>query len=253
MSEPVKTAPFSTEYKGPVRDYIRSNTMVTPPGDKAKLDFGLGGLNKAFRTISFNSPLVGAGITGLGLGALGYYAGPYLAHMVQRAASPKFGKGGNSAPRINVSQARQDWAVGLGGAGLLAVILANISLNAPGYGLFKYPALRKKSSGNVWNDMTLGQGMQLIQNTPNLSDEARTQSMILLDSFNQPPSTRITGNDLVGQAIATGQSAAVGAGIGYMTAKLLGLNNPSSTAILGAVSNVLGPRAALIGSTVFGH
>ena len=249
-------------YSRPVNDYIDHNMRADHGSSRGFLDVGLGGLNRAFRAASFGSPIVGAALTAAGLGALGYAAGPWLTKGLRRVMSPRLRRLGMDDgedtdamfedPEVK-QEARKRWGIALGGMAALATLGLNLAPNAPWYGLKRYAPLRKTESGSSWNSMTIGEGMQLLQDTPNLSAEAKTQSMQLLGSFNKPLNTPITGGDVVGQAIATGRSAACGAAIGYLTANLLGLPNPSSTAILGAVANTLGPYPALVGSMVFGQ
>jgi len=245
---------------GPLRDYAKA--ALPEKKTKGWLNFGLGGLNKAFRYATgggttegagiAGAPLIGVGLVGLGLGALGYHTGPWLERKIRRMVSPKFG--GDEDDDYETEEDREDarkfWMYGLGGAGALLTAALNADNTKPWYGFKHYPAMTKRA--NAWNDITLGQGMEMLSEA-HMDPTVKAQSMLLLHSFNAPPATPITGNDLVGQAIATGQSAAAGMAVGYLTASVLGLPNPKSTAILGAVANVLGPKSALASSVVFGH
>ena len=253
------------------RDYAKQAFPDKPR--RGWLDFNLGGLTKAFRYATGGStedkkgipgaPLIGVGLTGLGLGALGYYAGPWIERVLRRTLSPKFGgKESDEDDDFNHPEseehARKFWMWGIGGNGALIAAGLNLNSDRPWYGFKHYSPMYKASSAipkkaDAWNSMTLAESMRMIHDNPGLTPEMRMQAMQLLGSFDAPPSTTINGGDLVGQAIATGQSAASGMAVGYLTASLLGLPNPKSTAILGAVANTLGPSAALTASMVFGH
>lgn len=254
----------------PYRDYAQ--TALPPKPTKGWLDFNLGPLTKAFRYASGGStedgkgiagaPIIGTGLVGLGLGALGYHVGPWLDRIMRRVVSPKFRGQADDEDDYEdpetIRDSRRFWAGLLGGGGALLTAGLNFNTKRPWYG-FKYyspmykPASALPKKAAAWDDMTIGQGMQLLHENNSLSPEMKLQSMQLLNSFNAPPNTPINGGTLVGQAIATGQSAMAGAAVGYLTASVLGLPNPTSTAILGAVANTLGPSSALAASMVFGH
>ena len=257
----------------PLKNYAQTATTKAQPSS-GWLNQNLGGLNKGFRTITANSPIAGVGLTGLGLGALGYYAAPWLDRKMKRLFSPAMG--GQQAQEEDdeydyrspeeIADSRKFWMWGLGGTGALLAAAMNYDASKPWYGFKSYTPMTTTPStttptppsnnqmtttarpatggmqhtASAWNDMTLGQGMTLLEQNHDLTPEMRMQSMMLLNSFNAPPSATVTGNDLVGQAIATGQSAATGLAVGYITARALGLPNPKSTAILGAVTNTLG-------------
>lgn len=219
-------------------------------------NFNLGELNKALRTVSLGSPVVQSLLLGGGLGLAGYYGGPWLTKQLVRLTSPRFA---NRIDELDQYTTKEDlaeqrkmwgWLGVLGGTALGLGV--HFSPNAPGYGLLQFAPMQKTTSAG-WDAIPLYQGLQLINDNPGLSPEMKLQASTLLTSFNAPPTATVTGNDLVGQAIATGQSAVTGLAVGYLTAHALGLPNPSSTAILGAVANTLGPKSALIASTVFGR
>lgn len=220
------------------------------------LNFNLRGLNEAVRTASLDSPLGTAALFGTGLALAGYHAGPWLTKKFVRLVSPQFSRHMDNYEQYltpeDIAEQRKTWGWAGGILGAMATLGYHFSPNAPGYGLLKYPSLSKNESAE-WNSLPIGQCMKMIEDNHALSPTMKMQSMSLLNSFNAPSTTQITGGNLVGQAIATGQSAAAGMAVGYLTASLLGLPNPSSTAILGAVANTLGPKYALLGSTVFGH
>lgn len=220
------------------------------------LNFNFGKLNKALRNVSLGSPVVQSLLLGGGLGLAGYYGGPWLTKKLVRLTSPKFADRIDDLDRYttkeDIAEQRKMWGW-LGALGGTALGLGiHFSPNAPGYGLLQFAPMHKTTSA-TWDSIPIYQGLQLINDDPALSPEMKLQASTLLTSFNAPPTAMVTGSDLVGQAIATGQSAATGMAIGYLTANILGLPNPKSTAILGAVANTLGPGAALVASTVFGH
>lgn len=220
-----------------------------PARTKGWMPNTLSWLTKGWRGVSLGSPLVGA----LEMGALGWWLGKKYGHTIPRLLSPRSFRG--VAPDEYDHAARREmgntaaWTLGI--LAPLAVLAANYQPNAPGKGLLTYSPMSK--DGSAFGSLTLDDGRALIMGNSELTDTQKMLSMNLLNTFNAPPSATITGADLVGQAIATGQSAATGMAIGYLTANILGLPNPKSTAILGAVANTLGPRAALIGSTIFGQ
>lgn len=220
------------------------------------LNFNFGKLNKAFRALTLGSPIVGTLVTGAGLGLAGYHAGPWLTKKLVRLTSPQFADRIEDLDKYTTAEDRAEqrkmwgWLGALGGLALGAGI--HYAPGAPWYGFKEYAPMHHTAS-NSWDSVPIYQGLQMINDNPALSPEMKLQASTLLTSFNAPPTATVTGSDLVGQAIATGQSAATGMAIGYLTANILGLPNPKSTAILGAVANTLGPGAALIASTVFGH
>jgi len=116
------------------------------------------------------------------------------------------------------------------------------------------PGVTKVSSmPDLGGALPLDQCKDLINHNPMLEPYVKGQALALLDSFNAPPTQPINGGNLIGQAIATGQSAATGLAVGWLTAKALGLPNPKSTAILGAVANTLGPWSAVATSLALGR
>ena len=86
----------------------------------------------------------------------------------------------------------------------------------------------------------------MIIHNHDLAPEMKENALSLLGSIDTTGNDTITGGQLVGQAIATGKSAAAGAAVGFLTAKALGLPTPRSAAIVGAVSNTLGPGLGLL-------
>lgn len=208
-------------------------------------------LTKGVRIASLGSPLIGAAE----LGALGWWLGNKYGHKIQRLVSPKsFSGDPDLDPEYDTPEERKDrnkaWGWGLGGLGALAFLAANYRPNEPGNGLLVYNPMTKEASLPA---LTLDDSRAMIMSNPGLDPAQRAMSMGLLNTFNAPPTTPITGTDLVGQAIDTGMSAAFGAAVGYLTANALGLPNPRSTAILGAVTNTMGVRPALALSAIFGR
>lgn len=220
-------------------------------------DKTLEGPAKLWRTVTFNSPLVGAAILG-GTTAL---AGWHLSPWIDRIISPKFSEDDQQASddqqswEYMSSEERRDKrktnAIWGGLLGTMAALAPVVTTKKPYLGLLSYGPMHKNN--NMWGAIPIGAGMDMINNNHELSDAAKLSSLALLGSFNAPPTATVTGNDLIGQAIGTGISAAKGAAVGFMTAKALGLSNPGSTAILGAVTNTLGLGPALAGSLIFGH
>lgn len=212
-------------------------------------------LVKGFRRVTFNSPIAGALATAALTGLAGYHAGP----MIDRILSPRFGQMSDYYDDEYTRQRRRKaWAWAAAALGGLAFLSSQFSTKRPGYGLLQYHPMGdgiplQKTGSGPYDSLTLDQCSDLIMSNPNLTPTMRMNAMSLLNSFNAPPSTPVSGGSLVGQAIGTGLSAASGAAVGYLTASVLGLPNPSSTAILGAVQNTLGTPAALMASTVFGH
>jgi hypothetical protein len=212
----------------------------------------LGWLTKGLRIASLGSPLVGAAE----VGALGWWLGNKYGHKIQRLVSPKSFKGDPDVdPDYDTPEERKErnsvWGWGLGGLGALAFLAANYRTNAWDKGMLTYSPMSKESSG--WDSLTLEDSKALIMSNPDLNYDQRMMSLSLLNTFNSSPTTPINGPTLVGQAIDTGLSAATGAAVGYLTANALGLPNPRSTAILGAVTNTLGVRPALTLSAIFGN
>lgn len=232
-----------------------ANIRLAPPPSKDGFltNTTLEGPTNFWRTITLNSPLIGAALLAGG-GAL---AGWHLTPVIDRVISPSFSDENNSGSEWDYMSDRERrekrktnaiWGGLLGGMAALAPV---VSPDAPYWGLWKYGPMHKQTS--MWNSIPIGAGIDMINNNKELSDAAKLNSLALLSSFNAPPTATVTGNDLVGQAIGTGISAAEGAAVGFLTAKVLGLSNPSSTAILGAVTNTLGVGPALAGSLIFGH
>ena len=240
-----------------------------PKQNPGYLNFTLRPVTKAWRTATFNSPLVGAAVLGGGLGLLGYHYAPKLSKFVNRITSPLFGGGQqeeDDQDDMPWSKAdRRSFGLTLGGLGALGVLAGAFSTSSPGFGLLQYNPMSKTSSSNyitknplyktanVLDSISLKDAADLIKSDPNLGLGTKLDSLALLNSFSTPPTTQITGGDIVGQAIATGKDAMVGGALGFVTAKALGLRNPSSTAILGAVANTLGIMPALGTSLIFGH
>lgn len=236
--------------------------LAPPPYTKGFLgDATLRKPAKLWRGLTLGSPLVGAALIGGGLAAAGWYGAPWI----QRVLAPKFGidpdeYGWEDQSVAEQRAARKNSAWLLGGLGALAALAPYASWDAPGFGMLKYapmgtpakaPMQKRESLG--WSSLPINGAMNMILNNQEMSDRTKMNSLALLASFNAPPTTQITGNDLIGQAVGTGLSAATGAAVGFVTAKALGLPNPSSTAILGAVANTLGPVPALAGSLLLGH
>ena len=209
-------------------------------------------LTKGFRAISLGSPLVGAAE----IGALGWWLGNKYGHKIQRLVSPKSFTGNPELdPDFDTEEERKDrnnvWGWGLGILGPLAFLAANYHPGAWDKGMLTYHPMTKNAS--AFNSLSLDDSRAMIMSNPGLTDTQKMMSMGLLNTFNAQPAMPITGSTLVGQAIDTGISAATGAAVGYLTANALGLPNPRSTAILGAVTNTLGVRPALALSAIFGN
>ena len=204
-----------------------------------------------FRKATFNKPWVGAGLIALLSGALGYKYGPYI----DRLLSPRLGFNSDYDLDEGPSTARKvAWGTGTGVLAGLSFLGAHYDPNRKYYGLHEYAPMRMNKTASLSNyGLPIETSERMIWNNHELSPEQKGNALTLLHSFDAPPQTQITGNSLVGQAIATGLSAAKGAAVGFMTAKALGLPNPQSTAILGAMSNTLGLLPAMATSTIFGH
>ena len=219
-------------------------------GYRGKLDFTLERPVKTFRNLTFNSPLVGAGALGLLAGTLGYHYGD----TIDRLLSPKFG-GGRYDDEWDEDHRRKRkmfWGTNAGLLTALGFLATQYSPDRPWYGMKSYAPMDLKKQAS-FEGLSIADSSLLIHQNPLLTPQQKETSLALLQSFNAPPQTVITGTDLVGQAIGTGIDAAAGAAIGFITAKVLGLPNPKSTAILGAVNNTLGLGPALTLSTVFGQ
>ena len=211
---------------------------------------------KLWRVLSLNSPIVSSALAASALGLIGWYGAPLLKNKLNEWLG---GRGKalqyDTMFEDNDKDLRRAAAVALGISGAAIPIAANFSSDDPGYGLFQYSPLQplkieKDASGLP--TLSLGAASQLIHDNPKLAPEMKMNALGLLESFNAPQTAQISGGDLVGQAIATGRSAATGAAIGYTTASILGLDNPKSAAIFGAVANTLGLAPALASSLIFG-
>ena len=256
-------APELVEGAGDTPDIPANNTNT---GSSGWLPKSFRTVNKAFRTATFGSPIVGSLATAALAGLAGYHLGP----SIDRLLSPIFGRRSRRVSEREERRRRKTWGWSAAALAGLAFLATQFSTKRKGYGLLSYApmgqpnvrtaalpaappsALRKNSSG--WEpSLTIGESAQLIMNNPTLDPYIKEQSLSLLHSFDAPVNTPITGGTLVGQAIGTGRSAMAGAAIGFLTANVLGLPNPSSTAILGAVQNTLGTGPALATSVIFGH
>jgi len=234
----------------------------------------------AWQVGTLGQPLIGAAYTAAALGFLGYKTAPWFTKQFARLASPMLSEDEkrelNTPDELkspaDVKKERRTWAGVLAALGALGVIGLNYRPNAPDKGLFSYAPLEKAAPAPPAEKpappagipktnsfpmapgmLPLGQCVDMINSNPNLEPYMKGQALTLLDSFNAPPMQPINGGNLVGQAIATGQSAATGLAVGWLTAKALGLPNPKSTAILGAVANTLGPWSAVATSLALGH
>ena len=211
-------------------------------------------VNKAFRAATLGSPLVGAAA----MAALGYLGGYHLSPKIERILSPSFGADQYFETEEERKKRRKKWGIRLAALMGLGFLGTQFSPGRKNYGLLQYrpmgddEPIQKEASG-PYDHLTIGESAQLILNNPNLDDTMKANALTLLHSFDAPANTPINGGSLVGQAIGTGLSAMQGAAIGFLTANALGLPNPSSTAILGAVQSTLGTGAALSTSLIFGH
>lgn len=213
------------------------------------LSFNLERPVKIFRKATFNSPLVGAAALGLLVGGLGYHYGPTL----DRLLSPKFG-GGNFYDGYSdedITRRKRFWGTGAGLLTALGFLATQYDARKPWAGFKEYAPMDLHKHANL-PSLSIDDSTRLILQDNALDQSQKEVAISLLRSFDMPPKTQITGNDLVGQAISTGLSAATGAAVGFLTANALGLPNPKSTAILGAVANTAGGLPALTLSTIFG-
>ena len=241
-------------------------TEMAKPG---LLSGDLRNLSLAWRAATLNQPLIGAVYTAAGLGALGSKFGPWLSRKFTRLFSPVMSKEDEEALNTpdelkdpeDLRSEKRTWAGVLAALGALGVIGLNWRSEQPGKGLFSYGPMddppkgfqRTASMPDLGGAFPLSQCLDMINNNDELQPYVKAQALNLLESFNVPPTQPISGGNLVGQAIATGQSAATGLAVGWLTAKALGLPNPKSTAILGAVANTLGPWSAVATSLAFGR
>lgn len=243
--------------KAPVETEERSSAT---PEYKGWLSTTLRTPNRLFRAATFQSPIVGT----LALTALASLAGWHAAPLVDRIVSPRFG--GMPAPdEDTLKKRRRAWAIGLGTLAGLGFLGMHVSPNREGYGLLQYPSMDveppvstssgelQKTGSDPFSGLSIQDCTDLIKANNSLTPEMKINALSLLRSFDAPPTTTVNGGSLVGQAIDTGLSAAAGAAIGFITANALGLPNPSSTAILGAVQNTMGTGPALATSLIFGH
>ena len=260
VGRPTKTPIYGEGHTPDVESTVTADELVNPAVPEYEptggwLPKNIKPVVKGFRTVTLGSPLVGALATAALAGVAGWHGGPLL----DRILSPKFGGSSNDYYDDEYTRRarRKTWAWAAAALGGLAFLGSQFSLKRPGYGLLKYHPMEDEKplqkTGSMYDGIPLGQATDYIQNNPYLSPDMRYNSLALLNSFGPQPNMQITGNDLVGQAIGTGLSAAAGAAVGYLTANVLGLPNPTSTAILGAINNTLGPSAALTTSMVFGH
>ena len=229
----------------------------------------------AWRAATFGQPLVGAAYVAAALGLAGYKAGPWLTRTLAKRLSPSLsGKPGDQlaedlaqASAEDESEQRRTWGGILAALGALGTIGLNWRSGAPGNGLFSYAPMvssarrggapvsgiaKTNSMPDLSPSLPLGHCINQIYSNPELEPYVKEEALTLLHSFNSPPEQPINGGNLIGQAIATGQSAARGMAVGWLTAQALGLPNPRSTAILGAVANTLGPWSALATGLVLG-
>lgn len=226
-------------------------------------------VTKTWRALTFNSPLVGAAVLGGGLGLLGYHFAPKLSKLFNRITSPIFGgKAEDENEEVPWSKSdRRDFGITLGSLGALGILAGSFSPDSPGYGVLQYDPMDKRESAGenpihnplhkeavgLFDSISLGDAADLIKSDPNMDVGTKLDALSLLSSFDAPPTTQVNGGNIVGQAIATGKDAAFGGALGFLTAKAIGLPNPKSTAILGAISNTLGVMPALATSLIFGH
>lgn len=256
----------------------------TSAGTSGLLDVGMKVPTLAWQVGTLGQPLIGAAYVAAALGYLGYKTGPWFTKKFARLTSPflsaeerkELNTPTEKKPAEDVKKERKTWAGVLAALGALGVIGLNYRPNAPDKGLFSYAPMHvppkesppaanttvsQPAAGIPKNDnfpmpqgtLPLGQCVDMINSNPNLEPYMKGQALTLLDSFNAPPMQPINGGNLIGQAIVTGQSAATGLAVGWLTAKALGLPNPKSTAILGAVANTLGPWSAVATSLALGH
>lgn len=217
---------------------------------RGNLDFTLRTPVKIFRNLTFNSPLVGAGALGLLAGGIGYKLAPYI----DRILSPKFG-GGRYYDDLSEDQRKKRkllWGTGAGLLTAMGFLSTQYTPDRPWNGMKTYAPMTIPKHAS-FDGLRLDDCSRLIMSNDDLTREQKENSLRLLNSFDAPPQTVVTGNNLVGQAIGSGITAATGAAVGFLTAKALGLPNPRSTAILGAVGSTLGVGPALTLSTVFGQ
>ena len=231
------------------------------PGERSGLlNTNLKPVTKAWRAATFGQPLVGAAYAAAAMASAGYHFAPWFKKQFVRFVSPAMsekdkkdleaGDPPEGSEEDKSTRRTAAWVLGMLGG--LTVLAANLRPGDKDYGLLHYEPMEKTGSGS-YSSLPLGQCIDMIRYDSKLEPYVKGQALNLLESFSAPPSQPVNGGDLVGQAIVTGQSAATGLGIGWLTAKVLGLPNPKSTAILGAVANTLGPWAALSTSLAFGH
>lgn len=210
-------------------------------GGIAKIDkyLNLRNLDNLYRTVTLNSPLLGAAGIGVGGYFLGKAAYPLLhallgptANAVKNKFIP-FAGGSDHIERPSDQDIRNAGYI-TAGLGALLALVPHFNTNRPFFGLGSY--MKKKSNAvpfiNSNNAIPLGMAREAIAGNTTLSPIARMEAMNVLNALpNQNQNAGVTTNALLNASINNGIAASKDAAVGYLTAHVLGLPNPAKNAI----------------------
>ena len=166
-------------------------------------------ITKTWRTLTFNSPLVGAAVLGGGLGLLGYHFAPKLSKVFNRITSPIFGDKDTEDDDNENSWSkadRRDFGITLGSLGALGILAGAFSPDSPGYGVLQYNPMEKqtnagdtkvhnplhKDASGLFDSISIADAADLVKADPNLSIGTKLDALSLLSSDRK--STRLNSS-----------------------------------------------------------